>query len=137
VPPDHPDYARYTTLFKEMAAKIREIQPEDGLWRPSLLDPQSYPQPESSGSAFFCYALAWGINHGLLDREVFLPAVERAWSGLIGTIHPDGMPGYVQPIGADPRSVTADMTEVYGVGAFLLAGKEVLKLAADRSQRKE
>jgi len=34
----------------------------------------------------------------------------------------------VQPIGADPKSVTADMTEVYGVGAFLMAGCQMYKL---------
>jgi hypothetical protein len=35
----------------------------------------------------------------------------------------------VQPIGADPRHFPADATEVYGVGAFLLAGSEVYRLA--------
>jgi hypothetical protein len=31
----------------------------------------------------------------------------------------------VQPIGADPKKVTKNMTAPYGVGAFLLAGSEV------------
>ena len=35
----------------------------------------------------------------------------------------------VQPIGADPRKVTREMTEVYGVGAFLLAGNQIYKMA--------
>jgi hypothetical protein len=35
----------------------------------------------------------------------------------------------VQPIGADPRkNFTAESWEVYGTGAFLLAGSEVIKL---------
>ncbi|HOT63943.1 MAG TPA: glycoside hydrolase family 88 protein, partial [Dysgonamonadaceae bacterium] len=34
-----------------------------------------------------------------------------------------------QPIGADPRkNFDADSWEVYGTGAFLLAGSEVIKL---------
>jgi hypothetical protein len=35
----------------------------------------------------------------------------------------------VQPIGADPKNFKEDSTEVYGVGAFLLAGSEVYRLA--------
>ena len=34
-------------------------------------------------------------------------------------------------IGADPRKVTRDMTEVYGVGAFLAAGCQIYKMAVD------
>ena len=37
--------------------------------------------------------------------------------------------GWVQPIGADPRrDFSADSWEVYGTGAFLLAGSGVRKL---------
>ncbi|MCI0512642.1 DUF4861 family protein, partial [candidate division KSB1 bacterium] len=115
--------------FKEMAAKLAAIQPPDGLWRPSLLDPDSYPHPETSGSGFFCFALAWGINQGLLAPDVYLPVVKNAWTGLVKAVHPDGKLGSVQPIGADPKQVHADQTEIYGVGAFLLAGSEVYKLA--------
>lgn len=39
----------------------------------------------------------------------------------------EGKLGYVQPIGADPRKVTREMTEVYGVGAFLLAGTRFIR----------
>ena len=43
----------------------------------------------------------------------------------------DGKLGYVQPIGADPKKVTRNMTEVYGPGAFLLAGTEMYRMAED------
>ena len=43
-------------------------------------------------------------------------------------VHEDGMLGYVQPVSAAPEQVTKDMTEVYGVGAFLMAGIEMLKM---------
>jgi len=129
MPEDYPDRAKYVTLYQEMAAKIVAIQPEEGLWHSSLLDPVAYPTKEASGSGFYCYGLAWGINHGLLDEKVYLPAVIKAWNGLVSCVHPDGKLGYVQPIGADPRHVTADQTEIYGVGSFLLAGSEVYKIA--------
>jgi hypothetical protein len=129
MPLDNPDRGMYETLYKEMAAKLIAIQPEDGMWRPSLLDPASFPVPESSGSGFFCYGLAWGINHGLLEEKTYLPAVIKAWQGLNRNVQADGKLGYVQPIGADPRMTKAEDTEIYGVGAFLLAGSEVYKIA--------
>ncbi|MEZ5149009.1 MAG: glycoside hydrolase family 88 protein [Bacteroidales bacterium] len=52
-----------------MAESLMQSQGEDGFWRSSLLDPDEYPDPESSGTAFFTYGLAWGINNGNLDKE--------------------------------------------------------------------
>jgi unsaturated rhamnogalacturonyl hydrolase len=129
MPKDFKDRPRYEKLYKEMAAKIVKIQPAEGLWHSSLLDPVSYPSKETSGSGFYCYGLAWGINQGLLDEKTYLPAVIKAWTGLVSCVHPDGKLGYVQPIGADPRQVDANQTEIYGVGAFLLAGSEVYKIS--------
>lgn len=129
LPKDYQDRAFYETLYKEMAQKVASIQQQDGLWRASLLDPQSYPGGEASGSGFYTYALAWGINNGLLSKAEYLPVVQRAWKGLNTLIQPDGHVGWCQPIGADPRkNFSADSWEVYGTGAFLLAGSEVIKL---------
>ena len=128
LPEDHPARPRFEQQFKEMANRVRLCQQEDGLWRSSLLDPASYPLKETSGSGFFAYALAWGINNGLLPRAEFEPAVRKAWEGLVSCIADDGRLTHVQPIGADPRRFDADATEVYGVGAFLLAGSEIYRL---------
>ena len=129
LPDDYPTRDFYIQNYKEMAAKIISLQQADGLWRSSLLDPESYPGGEASGSGFYTYALAWGINNGILDKATYLPAVEKAWVGLNGLIQPDGHVGWCQPIGADPRmNFSAESWEVYGTGAFLLAGSEVIKL---------
>ena len=128
LPKDHPSRNRFETQFKEMAAKVLTCQQPDGLWRASLLDPASFPLQETSGSGFYTYALTWGINTGLLDRATYEPAVRKAWSALVGCVAPDGKLTHVQPIGADPKKFPADATEVYGVGAFLLAGSEVYRL---------
>ena len=128
LPSDYPQRPFYEQLFREMAARILSLQQADGLWRASLLDPDSYPGGETSGSGFYCYALAYGINSGLLDKS-YLPAVEKVWEGLNRCLQPGGKMGWVQPIGADPRkNFNADSWEVYGTGAFLLAGSEVIKL---------
>jgi len=129
LPKDYKERSFYEKIYTEMADKIASLQQSDGLWRASLLDPQSYPGGEASGSGFYTYALAWGINNGLLDKGKFLPIVQKAWKGLNGLIQPDGHIGWCQPIGADPRkNFNAESWEVYGTGAFLLAGSEVIKL---------
>ncbi len=129
LPKDWPTRDFYIQNYKEMAEKIITLQQSDGLWRASLLDPNSYPGGEASGSGFYCYALAWGINNGILDKSKYLPVVEKAWIGLNGLIQPDGHVGWCQPIGADPKkNFNAESWEVYGTGAFLLAGSEVIKL---------
>jgi unsaturated rhamnogalacturonyl hydrolase len=118
----------FVTIYKEMAAKLLSLQSSDGFWHASLLDPASYPNPEMSATAFFVYGIAWGINNGYLDREIYLPAVIKGWKSMVSSVWPDGKVGYIQPIGADPKTVTKEMTEVYGVGGFLMAGTEITRL---------
>lgn len=134
LPRDHPDRPRFEHLMGEMAGAVVSCQQADGLWRSSLLDPASYPLKEASGSGFYVFALAWGVNRGLLPRDRFGPAVLRGWDALSGCVEPDGKLTHVQPIGADPKRFPADSTEVYGVGAFLLAGSEVLRMEAPGSR---
>lgn len=118
----------YIHLHKTMAKSIIKLQSDDGYWRSSLYDPDEFPDPEVSGTNFFCYALAWGINNGHLDKETYLPVVKKAWSAMVNSVHPNGKIGWVQKIGRDPEKVTFDDTHAYGAGGFLLAGSEVIKL---------
>jgi rhamnogalacturonyl hydrolase YesR len=129
MPADYPDRPRYLTLYREMAATVAAVQGTDGYWRSSLLDPASLPNPETSGTGFFVYALAWGVNRGVLDRATFEPVVRRGWAALVRSVQADGMLGWVQRIGDKPGATSADTTEVYGVGALLLAGSEMHRLA--------
>lgn len=136
VPSDHPDRGRLVQQFQQTAARIVECQQPDGMWRASLLDPGSYPLKETSGSGLLTYALAWGVNHGLLDREQFFPAVAKAWTALVDSVNPDGKLTHVQPIGSSPKDFDPDSTDVYGTGAFLLAGSEVYRLALPKAMAK-
>jgi rhamnogalacturonyl hydrolase YesR len=119
---------RFIRLYHEMAKKIAALQDPDGTWHTSLLDPGSYPNKETSGTALYCYALAWGINHGLLRRERYLPSVRKSWQALESAVHKDGELGFVQQVGDKPGSADENSSEAYGPGAFLLAGSEMLKL---------
>ena len=122
------EYEYFKDIYLKMAKKLIEIQTPEGHWAMSLLSQDVYPTPETSGTAFFTFGLAWGINNGLLDRATYQPHIEKAWNSLCSHITKDGMLGYVQPIGAAPGKAWADKTEVYGTGAFLAAGSEVYKM---------
>jgi unsaturated rhamnogalacturonyl hydrolase len=132
LPRDHGRRPFYESLFREMTGSILAAQQADGLWRPSLLDPQEIPVSETSGSGFFTFGLAWGVHHGLLDRAAHLPAITRAWNGLMTRVRENGLVGYVQPIGAAPDQLEPGSTQDYGTGAFLLAGSEILRMLGQK-----
>jgi len=119
----------YVNLYKQMAESLKKCQRQDGTWSMGLLGGvEGYPTRETSGTSFYTFGLAWGVNNGLLDRAAFEPAVLKAWNALADCVTEEGLLGYVQPVGAAPGDSYADKTEVYGIGAFLAAGTEVYKL---------
>jgi rhamnogalacturonyl hydrolase YesR len=128
VPKDHPSYAYYLNLYKEMTNAILNCQDETGAWHSSLLDKENYPQPENSASGFFVFGLAWGVNNGILTDPSSRKTVIAGWKSLQKYVDNNGKLGYVQPVGYDPRKVTQDMTAPYGVGAYLLAASEMRKM---------
>ena len=130
VPKDDPMRPRYEGQFKEICTRLAELQGDDGLWRAGLLDPAAFINPETSGSGFFIYALAYGVNQKLLERDKFKPIVDKAWNALCSHVEKDGRLGGVQPIGDSPVKFNAKSSLPYGVGALLLAGSEMYKLAA-------
>jgi unsaturated rhamnogalacturonyl hydrolase len=123
LPANHPSRARYIALYQQMADKVVSLQGANGYWPVSLLEPQQ--TPETSGTGFFVYGLAWGVHHGLLHDKRHRRAVDRGWQALQAAVQPDGKLGWVQRIGAAPDQVNADDTQLYGVGAFLLAASEL------------
>ena len=129
LPEDDPQRPRYVALYRQMAEAIASRQPEDGLWRPNLDDPDSPAMPETSGTGFFCYGLAWGINRGLLDRPTYLPVVRKAWAGLESAVSPAGKVRWGQLVAGQPNPIDREDTHEYVAGTFLLAGSEVYRLA--------
>ncbi|HZP59314.1 MAG TPA: glycoside hydrolase family 88 protein [Opitutaceae bacterium] len=129
LPVDDPARARYQELFRTLAARAVELQSPDGAWRANLADLQQFPEPESSSTALFAYGLAWGVNHGLLARADYAPAVLKAWEALKRAQLPSGQLGSVQPAGNKPAVSTQASTAPFGCGAFLLLGAELLPAA--------
>ncbi len=128
MPKDHPQRARLEGLFREMAGKLKAIQKPDGYWAPSLLGPENSP-PETSGTGFHTYGLAWGVKNGLLDAQAYGPSIERGWTALARAVAKDGRLGWVQQVSDRPENVAETDTQFYGVGAFLLAASAVASLA--------
>jgi rhamnogalacturonyl hydrolase YesR len=126
--PGSKEYKYFLKIYKKMAKKLLEIQTPEGHWAMSLLGQEFYPTPETSGSSFYVFGLAWGINKGILSKGEYQSAVVNGWNAMVSHVTEEGMLGYVQPIGAEPGQAWPDKTEVYGTGAFLSAGSEVYKL---------
>ncbi len=122
----------FVDKFVRMAETVAATQQPEGYWTRSMMDPDHAPGPETSGTAFFTYGLLWGVNNGYLDKEQYLPVIRKAWSYLSKTaLQKDGRVGYVQPIGekAIPgQIVDENSTAPFGVGAFLLAACEYVRL---------
>ncbi|WP_075608650.1 glycoside hydrolase family 88 protein [Alteromonas pelagimontana] len=137
LPQDWEGRGFYVDLFKKMARRLKSIQREDGTWSMGLLGgTEGYPEIETSGTSFFTFGLAWGINQGILDSSEYRPVIMKAWNALKLAVNHEGMLGYVQPVGAAPGDSFPDYTEVYGVGAFLAAGSELYKLLRDEERAK-
>jgi rhamnogalacturonyl hydrolase YesR len=126
LPANDPARPRYEALFKTLAASIVKLQGEDGAWRADLLNPQKFPQPESSSTALLAYGLAWGVNQRLLSQADYAPAVLKAWAALERMQLPGGQLGSVQPKGDHPVETKPTDTAPFGAGAFLLLGSELL-----------
>lgn len=103
MPAHHPERAPLVQQFREMSAALLKAQQADGMWRASLLDPASFPISESSASGLILFGLAWGVNQGLLSRDLFGPAVKRGWLALNQNVTGEGKLAKVQPIGGIQR----------------------------------
>jgi unsaturated rhamnogalacturonyl hydrolase len=135
LPKTDPHYNEYLQDYKDMCAALLPLQRPDGYWNVSLADPTHFGGKEVSGTSLFVYGFAWGINNGILDKKTYKPATVKAWNAMTKeVIHSNGMLGYVQGTGKEPKDgqpVGYDNIpdfEDYGLGCFLLAGTEVCKM---------
>ena len=128
LPEGHEARARYEALFVEFTDALVSRQREDGYWPTSLDDPALFKNPETSGTAFFGFGLAWGINQGILKGDKYIQARDKAWASMKDAVQPNGMVGWVQQIGKDPQLTVKDSSQLYGVGGFLLMASEMIEV---------
>ena len=131
MPQDYKHRPFFLQRFRELAEGVARVQRPGGYWSRSMLCEEDAPGPETSGTAFFTYGMLWGVNHGLLERDAYVPVIDRAWKYLTTVaLQADGSVGFVQPIGEKPdptKTVDAHSQANFGVGAFLLAACEHLR----------
>lgn len=127
LPKDHPSRARYIELYKKNAAGLVKLQTEEGYWPASLMDPDLVKSPEISGTGFITYGLAWGVNEGILNDERTKKAVEKGWAVIESSVSPNGRVNWVQHVGKSPDPVKETDSQLYGVGAVLLAASEMVR----------
>ncbi len=124
---DHPSMHRYLSLYRRMAKSIVKLQNPNGYWPASLMDADMVKTPETSGTGFFTFGLAWGVNNGVLMDPTTIAAVEKGWRAIEAAVDEEGYLHWVQQVGAGPDPVKEDDTQLYGVGAVLLAASEMTK----------
>ena len=132
MPADWPSRPFYEDLLKRLAAALKKCQSPDGSWHASLLDPDDPPLKEMSGTLFIMYGMLWGVNQGYLDADEYLPSIRKAWKAACDAVSKEGALGWVQPIADKPGHYSGKDTEVYGAGAYLLAGSELRKYVIGR-----
>lgn len=132
IPPNEPHRAEYEADLQNMLRALVQVQRPDGFWNVSLHDPNHFGGKETTGTAMFTYGLAWAVNNGLLDAKTYQPIALKAWNAILTeAIHPNGFLGYVQGTGKEPKDgqpvtyTSMPDFEDYGLGAVLLAGREV------------
>jgi hypothetical protein len=128
LPADYPTRQKFIDHYKEMIVAIKAQQGTNGLWTTSMLDHTQYPDPEVSGTAFFGFAMAWGVLNGYLDKATYLPVIKKAWTGCVQNVAANGKVRRCQWMGSKPAGGFYDTTTMEGQGAFLLFGNEINKL---------
>jgi unsaturated rhamnogalacturonyl hydrolase len=127
-PAEYVNYARYKELYVKMAIELKNRQQPDGFWYPNLDDPNDYGSRETSGTGFFSYGLAWGINNGILSPEEYLPIVEKSWKALVSAVSEEGKVQWGQKVAFSPHKILQEDTQEYVSGMFLLAASEMYKM---------
>ncbi|KAF3932074.1 hypothetical protein ABW20_dc0105702 [Dactylellina cionopaga] len=135
LPTSDTHYQEYVSTLQQMGSSLAALQQPDGFWYVNLGNSSDYPGPETSGTMLFVYGITWGINNGFFDAATYGPIVTRAWNSAVrSALAPNGLLGYVQGPGFKPDSkqpvISTSMAD-FGVGAFLLAGSELIKLCGE------
>lgn len=127
LPKDNKYYNEYLKIFKDMSKALLKWQQKDGFWRTSIIDPQEFDVPETSGTVLILYAYMLGINLGILEEQYF-KAVEKGFNGLNKTaVFEDGKIGYVQVVADRPGPVDKNASNDYAIGTYLLLCSEIIK----------
>ena len=129
LPQSYANRQKWITSFQTMCNSLRTRQQPEGAWRTNLYEPTEFPDPESSSTSFFTYAMALGMLYGWLDQPTYMPVVKKSWAWLTTVIDANGKVGRCQPWSNQPGGAGAGNNTPEGQGAFMLAGEGMYLLA--------
>jgi len=139
LPINHPKRKALITLLLRDITGFSRWQDQSGLWHQLLDKNDSYL--ETSVTAMYVYAIARAVNEGWIDRG-YINVARQGWRALAGKITADGqMPDVCVGTGIseDLRfyyTRPTPLNDTHGLGAFLLAGTEMLKFEKNNPGRK-
>ncbi len=127
-------WEHYNTIrdkYIKMAYSVRERMQPGGYWTQNIEDPDEMPGYETTGTALYTYAMAWGVNNGILSRKDFAPNIKAAWKYLETiALQPNHTIGYIQDWGekAEPGLPISEKNQtIFGTGCWILAAVEYCK----------
>lgn len=131
LPDDNPAYHHVLNIYHKQVKGIAAWQSKTGLWKHLVNHPDS--RDETSGSVFIVYAIARGINLGLLD-PVYRDVAMAGWTGIMSKRQADGsIVGSTSGVSSStspayflnyPRIKDSD----HLIGPLFLAGAEMIRL---------
>lgn len=138
LPENHPKRQELIKLLLRQIVGYSRYQDQTGLWHQLLDKPESYL--ETSVTAMFTYAVARAVNQGWINTK-YLAIAKEGWKGLSSKVTPQGELQDVC-IGTNMEedikfyyTRPTELNDTHGIGAFLMAGDEMLK--AERNASKE
>lgn len=132
LPGNYPGRDTLRALLRRQVRGVVKYQDAGGLWHQLLDRPDSYL--ETSCSAMFTYAIARAVNEGYIDSN-YASVARRGWEGVASKIRADGqVEGICEGTGVGDNlkfyyDRPAPLNDVHGIGAVILAGAEMSRLA--------
>lgn len=131
MPKDHPGYDEVLKVYKKITIGISAYQTKSGLWRHLVNRADCFE--ETSGSTYIVYAIAKGVNDGLLGSE-FRDVAMAGWQGIVSMQDAEGklknvtsgVSGSTSPAYYYNNSFDESNSHLYG--PLFLAGTEMMKL---------
>ena len=138
LPADHPKRPELLKFLLRQIVGFSRYQDTSGLWHQLLDKPDSYL--ESSVTGMFVYTVAHAVNQGWISPR-YISIAQNGWEGLAKEVTEDGQLLNVC-IGTNieenirfyydrPR----ETNDTHGLGAFLLAGTEMILAAGKQNAR--
>jgi len=130
LPANHPKRAELIKLLLRQIIGFSRYQDPSGMWHQLLDKPDSYQ--ESSVTAMFTYTVAKAVNEGWINRR-YISIAQNGWQGLAAKVTADGQVQDIcigTSIEEDIRyyySRPAATNDTHGLGAFLMAGAEMIR----------